>query len=164
MSSQLSADSFKSLMRGHPGGVAIITLCNGEQPIGFTATSVISVSASPPVLVFSVQRGSSSLAALERSASVVIHFLDRNHHRLAVRFATSGIDRFEHTPWRPLPTGEPLLDDVGTWVRCTILDRAVAGSAVLIQACPQQAEITTSRAPILYHDRAFHGLGDAAPG
>lgn len=155
---------FKDIFRTHPAGVAIITLQGNGQPAGFTATSVISVSASPPVIVFSVQGSSSNLAALEQSDSVVIHFLDQRHEGLAVRFATPGIDRFEHSNWQALPSGEPLLTDVATWMRCRVINRTPAGSSMLFQVCPQSAKVELDRAPIIYHDRLFHGVGALPPG
>ena len=48
-SSSLSADEFKALFRGHPGGVAVITADAGDGPVALTATSVASVSAEPPL-------------------------------------------------------------------------------------------------------------------
>ena len=50
----LSADEFKTVFRQHPAGVAVVALRSAEGHVGFTATSVISVSAAPPLLAFSI--------------------------------------------------------------------------------------------------------------
>ena len=60
----LDRESFGALFRRHPAGVAVITLTDGPRPVGFTATSVISVSAQPPVLAFSINDTSSSWPVL----------------------------------------------------------------------------------------------------
>lgn len=164
MHNSFDAEQFKAIFRAHPAAVAVITLDDNTQPMGFTATSVISVSASPPIIVFSVQGTSSSLEALQRSESVIIHFLDQRHHALAVRFATPGVDRFSELEWHRLPTFEPLLSEVDTWVRCTLVDKTLAGSSLLVQAAPQQAAIGTARTPIVYHDRAFCGIRELGEG
>ena len=39
--------AFRSIFRRHPAGVAVVALRDGDRPVGFTATSVISVSAEP---------------------------------------------------------------------------------------------------------------------
>ncbi len=51
---QLSAEEYKAVFRRHPAGVAVVTLVDPvtRELVGFTATSVISVSADPPVLAF----------------------------------------------------------------------------------------------------------------
>ncbi|WP_287931796.1 flavin reductase family protein, partial [Arthrobacter sp.] len=71
----LSADDFKAAFRNHPAGVAVITADVGAGPVGLTATSVISVSASPPLVVFSLSSSSSSTPTVKKAETVVIHLL-----------------------------------------------------------------------------------------
>jgi hypothetical protein len=71
----LSADDFKAAFRNHPAGVAVITADAGDGPVGLTATSVISVSASPALLVFSLSAFSSSAPALAKAETLVVHLL-----------------------------------------------------------------------------------------
>jgi flavin reductase (DIM6/NTAB) family NADH-FMN oxidoreductase RutF len=41
---QLSPQAYKDVFRRHPAGVAVVTLLDDQRrPVGFTATSVISV-------------------------------------------------------------------------------------------------------------------------
>ena len=56
----VSADDFKAVFRGHPGGVALITADAGDGPVALTATSVASVNVDPPLLMFSVTTVSSA--------------------------------------------------------------------------------------------------------
>ncbi|MGI3779839.1 MAG: flavin reductase family protein, partial [Janthinobacterium lividum] len=92
--SALAADAFKGVFRRHPAGVAVITTVVDGQPVGFTATSVISVSADPPLLAFSVDSASSSWPALASAETLVVNFLSAAQVEVSARFATSGIDRF----------------------------------------------------------------------
>jgi flavin reductase (DIM6/NTAB) family NADH-FMN oxidoreductase RutF len=154
-----SSEQYKAIFRSHPAGVAIVTLSDGDRPVGFTATSVISVSAEPPVIAFSVVGTSSCWPALSKAEYVVIHFLDESHHDLANRFATSGIDRFQDVEWERLSTSEPLLTGVPTWTRCRIISRERAGASYLLQVQPETAAVGAQRIPIVYHDRAFRKLG-----
>ena len=105
----VSSEEFRSVFRRHPAGVAVVTLGDGERPVGFTATSVISVSAEPPLLAFSVAVTSSSWPALERTETLAINFLGADQVDVSARFATSGVDRFAGVGWAWLPTGEPVL-------------------------------------------------------
>ncbi len=155
--------AFKDLFRHHPAGVAIVTLAAPDgSPVGFTATSVISVSADPAILAFSVTQTSSSWDALSRAASGVVHFLGTGHADLSTRFATPGIDRFSGVAWTRLPTGEPLLTDVSTWARFEILDRIPAGSSRLVLAAVTEisAEGSAPAQPtrLVYVDRTYRRL------
>lgn len=158
-----SDEQFKALFRFHPAGVAIITLMQGQTPVGFTATSVISVSAAPAVIAFSVQATSSSWVALASTDSLIIHFLSEDQQHLATRFATSGINRFADVQWVCLPTGEPLLLEAGTWTRCTVRDRHQAGGSFLVQVSPEQGCVQDLFVPIIYQGRGFHKLGARVP-
>lgn len=51
---ELTAQELKAIFRRHAAAVAVVTLQGPAGPAGFTATSVISVSATPPHLAFSI--------------------------------------------------------------------------------------------------------------
>ena len=115
----LSPEEFKRAFRNHPAGVAVITADPGDGPVGLTATSVFSVSAEPPLFVFSISSASSSAPALARADTVVVvHLLGAHQLDAARLFATSGVDRFRpiRTPWSRLETGEPFLRGTGSWL------------------------------------------------
>ncbi|MET1007117.1 MAG: flavin reductase family protein, partial [Propionibacteriaceae bacterium] len=86
----ITADAFKSVFRRHPAGVGVITLAQEGRLVGFTATSVISVSAEPPLLAFSIDSRSSSWPSLALTDSVAISFLAAEQVDVSARFATSG--------------------------------------------------------------------------
>ncbi|AZS42931.1 flavin reductase family protein [Microbacterium oleivorans] len=156
----LSPDEFKAVFRGHPGGVAVITADAGHGPVALTATSVSSVSADPPLLIFSVSAQSSAASVLAAADTVVVHLLDADDLRVAQVGATSGIDRFAELPWSRLVTGETVYNGVRAWVRCAVIDRMDAGGSTVIAAHAIQANIARdSDAALVYHNRTWHSLG-----
>lgn len=164
----LSSEHFKTVFRQHPAGVAVVTLRHGDRLVGFTATSVISVSAEPPLLAFSVAGGSSSWEPLAQAETVVINFLAADQVDLSVRFATSGIDRFACGGWFSLDSGEPVLDDSSCWIRARIVQRIPVGSSHLVclhalsSSVGAQPMAVASRPPLVYHDRLYHQLDTAS--
>lgn len=166
-SPSLSPDEFKTLFRGHPGGVTVITADAGDGPVALTATSVASASAEPPLLIFSISALSSASDVLSRAESVVVHFLDARDIELAELGATSGVDRFaQKHRWSRLPTGEPVFDHVRAWVRCAVIDRMDAGTSTVVAAHALQSHIERDVDPgepgdaLVYHNRAWHRLGE----
>lgn len=165
-SSSLSPDEFKALFRGHPGGVAVITADAGDGPVALTATSVSSVSAEPPLLIFSISAQSSASDVLSRAETVVVHLLDAHDLELAELGAARGVDRFadEHR-WSRLRTGEPVYRDVRAWVRCAVIDRMDAGTSTVIAAHALESHIERDVHPggtdeaLVYHNRTWHRLG-----
>lgn len=152
--------AFRSVFRTHPAGVAVVTLDGPDGPTGFTATSVVSVSADPPIVLFTIMESSSNWPALSAADTVVIHFLGSEHAEISRRFSTSGIDRFEGLAWTPLDRGEPLIDGVDTWMRCAVLSRDRAGGSYVVQVEPLECRVSDDRQPLVYHDRRYHRLTD----
>jgi flavin reductase (DIM6/NTAB) family NADH-FMN oxidoreductase RutF len=163
---EATPDAFKLAFRGHAAGVAVVTADPGTGPVALTATSVFSVSADPPVLVFSLSALSSSTPAIRASESIVVHLLDEQDKDLAVLGSTSGVDRFaDAESWSRLPTGEPYYRGVRTWIRARVTDLLAVGSSTLVVATAQEVadqgvEGGAEPGPLVYHNRAWHALGD----
>jgi flavin reductase (DIM6/NTAB) family NADH-FMN oxidoreductase RutF len=160
----LDADSFKSVFRNHPAGVAVITADAGDGPVGLTATSVFSVSAEPPLLVFSVSGQSSSAPTIRAAETVVVHLLGADQLDLATLCATSGIDRFADTGiWDRLITGEPYFTAAQAWIRGRVIERMDAGNSTVIAVHALQAGVapdSDSSEPLVYHNRTWHRLDE----
>ncbi|ACZ30998.1 flavin reductase domain protein FMN-binding protein [Xylanimonas cellulosilytica DSM 15894] len=157
----VSADAFRSVFRSHPAGVAVITTTHAGRPVGFTATSVISVSADPPVLAFSLASTSSSWPAVEAAATVAVSFLAAGQAEVSTRFATSGIDRFAAGGWHPLDTGEPVIDGAVAWLRARVIGRIEAGSSHLVTVEALWHRKFAGTAPLVFHDRGYHHIAPA---
>lgn len=156
----LTPERYKAVFRRHPAGVAVITLRHNGQPVGFTATSVISVSAAPPFLAFSLASSSSSWPAIRTARSLAVNFLSAEQDHISARFATSGIDRFAEGGWRPLPTGEPVINEAVSWVRGRVIDRTPVGDSFLVSVGAVDSGTRADAAPLVYHDRTYHRIGD----
>ncbi|MBO0812821.1 MAG: flavin reductase family protein [Microlunatus sp.] len=155
----VTADAFKQLFSRHPAGVAVITLNDADGlPVGFTATSVISVAAAPPSVAFSLAATSRSWPAVARSDSLVINFLAAGQADTSRRFAATDIDRFAAGGWSRLATGEPVLDDSHAWLRARVARRIPVGPSFLIILDVLQATVLSDDLPLIYHDRSHHTL------
>lgn len=157
-------EAFLAAFRHHPSGVAIITAEAGEGPVALTVSSLISISATPPMVAFSLSASSSSARAIERAASVVIHFVRRADMQLARLCATSGSDRFaSEVRWARLDSGEPYYPQVDLWFRAELRDRLETPSACLVTAeltsVSPGAHATRQADALVYSNRAWHGLG-----
>ncbi|GAB3431063.1 flavin reductase family protein [Flindersiella endophytica] len=153
---ELDPEEFRSALRRHPAGVAVITCDGGRGPAGFTATSLISLSLRPPLVAFALSHTASTWPSLRDSETVVVHLLGEDQQDVARTFATSGIDRFA-TPmrWCRLATGEPLIAGTPTWIRCDVERRIAVGDHDLVVGRAVQVGQQDAAAPLLYHDRAY---------
>ncbi|MFJ3923096.1 flavin reductase family protein [Streptomyces sp. NPDC090022] len=160
-----SPELLRSVFRQHAAGVAVITAVDGGRPVGFTATSLNSVSADPPLLSFSIGTGSSSWPAISGSDHVGVHILAEDQRDLAGLFARSGADRFgDPTLWSAGPQGVPVLDGVLAWLVCRVVARVPAGEhRVIIAEAVAGHSLGEGRGegrPLLYHQGRFNALRD----
>src|SRR6478752_5758041 len=133
MTNVVTPDSYRAALRRHPAGVAIITLMSSTGPVGFTATSLASLSLDPPLLCFNITHTSSSIAALRDAESVVVHVLAEHQLALAQRFSRPAEHRFADTSlWTTLGTGEPVLHATPTWLRTSVHQLIPAGDSTLV--------------------------------
>jgi flavin reductase (DIM6/NTAB) family NADH-FMN oxidoreductase RutF len=135
--------------------------------MGLTATSFVSISLDPPLVGFAIDVKSATWVRLRHANSMVVHLLGEEQDTLASTFATKGIDRFgAPTSWASLTTGEPLLTDVTTWLRCATHARVTLGDHHLVVGEVVDARVEDSedddgactRAPLLYHQRGYRSV------
>lgn len=162
----LSSDAFKLAFRNHAAGVAIVTADAGEGPVAMTVTSLFSVSAEPPLFVFSASDFSSSTPTLLQAETLVVQFPGADQLELAQLAATSGVDRFPDGIWTRLPTGEPFYPSADSWIRGRIAHRLNAGTSTIFVVEALAASTSTSdpevesNRPLVYHNRSWHMLDD----
>jgi flavin reductase (DIM6/NTAB) family NADH-FMN oxidoreductase RutF len=77
---------FVQAMRGFAGAVCVVTVADGDERSGFTATSVSSFSAQPPMVVASMKATSSSAGLLERTRRFGVNLLRAEQRAIAERF------------------------------------------------------------------------------
>jgi flavin reductase (DIM6/NTAB) family NADH-FMN oxidoreductase RutF len=154
-------DLLRSVFRRHAAGVAVITARRGPTPFGFTATSLTSVSAEPPLVSFGISTRSSCWPAVAESGHVGVHILGEHQQEVAALFARSGADRFgASTDWRTGPEGVPLLGGVPAWLVCRVVARIPAGDHRIVVAEVAEGDPSGVGRPLLYHQGRFNGLRD----
>jgi flavin reductase (DIM6/NTAB) family NADH-FMN oxidoreductase RutF len=153
-------DAFKRVFRRHAAGVAVVTtLLPDGSPAGFTATSLASLSAVPPLATFNMARASSSWPAMTVGNTVAIHTLGPRSRHLAERMAADHALRFAGDHWRVGPHGVPVLDAATAWMIGHIVEvHPVHDSAVIVVEI-EQGLLGDEDEALLYHERQYFKPG-----
>lgn len=105
-------------------GVTLVTARGDAGPAGFLALSVTHLTADPPVLMLSVSKTTSALAAIESARHFAVNYLAREDEALADVFggktALKGADRFDPALWTTMKTGAPVLKHALGAIDCTL--------------------------------------------
>ncbi len=149
-------DALKNTFRHHASGVSVITLLDeAGKPVGFTATSVTSLGATPPLASFNVASGSSTWPSLCKATWVAIHTLGEHNQELAVKMATDHTKRFLDNDWVTGPKGLPIFQDVTSVLVCAIREvHAVENNAVVIVDVVEGLSGVEQR-PLIYFQRGY---------
>jgi flavin reductase (DIM6/NTAB) family NADH-FMN oxidoreductase RutF len=128
-------DVFFEAFRRHAAGISIVTLRQpAGSPTGFTATSVSSLAADPPMVTLNMATTSSSWSAVEATDHLLIHILGANNVSLAKKFADMKEARFLGISVHDGPEGLPLLPGASAYLVGKIIDRVVHHSAATVIA------------------------------
>ncbi len=151
-----AVEALKATFRRHASGVAILTALDAHgQPVAFTATSVTSLGANPPLVSFNVSRGSSSWLAISEATHVALHTLGTENLELAKKMSQDHTQRFVDTDWQSGVFDLPILGGVTSVLVLRVRQIvAIEANAVLI-ADVVDGLIGTEQRPLLYFKRDY---------
>jgi flavin reductase (DIM6/NTAB) family NADH-FMN oxidoreductase RutF len=163
MAPQFDSAHFRSALSQFATGVTVITtrLEDGSF-IGLTASSFNSVSLHPPLVLWSLAQGASTLPAFSDNSLYVINVLSAGQAALAEQFSRRGIDRFTGVDYTLSRTGLPILKGVSAWFECHNRSRYPEGDHVIFVGEVEQCAAYPQPGLVFHGGRLFDtdaGLG-----
>lgn len=157
--SSVPAQEFRDALARWPSGVTVVTARDAETPVGMTAASFSSLSLDPPLILVCIDKEANAHDGLTGAAGFVVHVLGREHEHLSVLFAQPGAAKFRGFSDERGVHDAPLLPFGPARISC-VHDGALEGGdhtilvgrVVGVELGPEDAE------PLVYADRAYHGL------
>jgi len=149
-------DAFKQAFRRHAAGVAAVTSLSPDGvPVGFTATSVASLAAVPPLVTFNMAQVSSAWPAMTVGNHVAIHTLGPRTQHLAAKLAADNSVRFQGEHWAPGPYGVPILGEVTSWMLGAIVEVHPVHNNAVVVVQVETGALGPEDEALLYHERAY---------
>ncbi len=117
----MAADDLRALARRVPGAVAVVTV-PGEQPLGLTVSSLVTLSLEPPLVGVAVARTAALHELLREAGSFAVSVLAAGQEQLAQHFARGvpPIALWQGVESEPGETGAPLLRGAIGWAECRL--------------------------------------------
>lgn len=155
--------SYRAAMRHHAGAVTILSAGGPDDRTGMTATSVCSLSDTPPRLIVCVNRSASAHGLIRRTAAFGVNMLHADQAELANVFAgRRGIerdDRFgEGDGWLSLATGAPILRDALIGLDCELIDEHAHDTHSIFVGAVRAMHLGDGQTPLMYFGGAFRAL------
>lgn len=147
--------AFRRALGNFATGVTVVTADDGAgNKVGVTANSFNSVSLDPPLILWSLDKRSTSLATFEAASHFAVNILAADQIDLSNNFAKPRDDRFAGIAHQAGVGGAPILLDCSASFQCEkyqILDGGdhwiMIGKVVHFEDC--------GRSPLLYHQGAY---------
>lgn len=152
---------FRAAMAAMASTVSVVTARRGDEQIGRTVTSAMSLSANPPTILVSIDMMSRLADLIVKTASFSFAMLADDQAEIADAFAgrVTAEHRFTLGRWGRWPSGHPMLLGAVTALDCEVIGSMETGTHVLFAGAIVEAETTTSRAPLIWQRHQYHTLG-----
>lgn len=152
---------FRHALSQFATGVTVITtrLADGKF-FGLTASSFNSVSLDPPLVLWSLARGASSLPLFTGNSHYVINILAANQAELAERFSRRIENRFEGIDFELSRTGLPILKGSAAWFECHNRSRYPEGDHVIFVGEVECCDVTPQPALVFHGGRFMETNGN----
>lgn len=153
----------KTAMRRLTGGVVIVTAGSGDERVGLTATSAVSLSVDPPTMLVCVNRASSTWPVIARRRHFCVSILGAEHQAVAERFAgigdLRGAERYRGADWIVMASGASGLAGAQAIVDCEIEEVIERHShAILLGAVREVRVAHAEGGSLVYRLGRFGGL------
>ena len=157
---EFDARSFRDALGNFVTGVTVITARSEDGTLaGVTANSFNSVSLDPPLVLWSIDRGSPSLQTLESASHFCVHILAEGQNDLGINFSESGDDKFNGVEFTEGLGGAPIFGGCLAHFECRNVVHHDGGDHVIIDGEVERFE-TAQGDPLIF----FRGqLGDLPP-
>jgi len=159
----VDVETIRSATGAWATGVVVVTATHADgRDAGLVMVSLAPVSQEPPLVLWSVDRGSGSLDVWLEAPGFALHLLAVDQEDLAWRFARKGDAKFEGlTPARGV-VGAPLLDGAAATIECLTHAQHDGGDHVILVGRVVAATVT-DRPPLVMHAGRMCGLPHPDP-
>lgn len=129
----------------------------GERQ-GRTATAVLSLSASPPSVLVSIDRNCRLAQLILASGRFSVAMLAQGQDSVADAFAGKhgDIDRFSVGEWQGWRSQMPRLAGAAAAIDCELIGSMSIPSHLVLAGAIVETELSQSAAPLLWHRRQYH--------
>ena len=155
---------FTRAMARVPGPVVVTTTVDETgRRWGFTASSFVSLSLTPPLVTVSLDKKASTHAAFVAADQFMVNVLAHDQSDIARRFATSGVDRFASGDTVPLERGLPGIPEAVARLVCRMHDVVDGGDHSMLIGQVLHCVTPVDRDALVYVDRGFVSPAGSAP-
>jgi flavin reductase (DIM6/NTAB) family NADH-FMN oxidoreductase RutF len=141
-----------------PSGVTAICAMIDREPVGMSASSFVSVSLDPPLVLVCIQNSSATWRKLKNAPRIGVSVLGEEHDRACSQLAARSGDRFERLEWFATGNGAVLLEGAAVSLDCSVVEEIAAGDHQLVLLRIEALDFQPTVNPLVFHGSRFRKL------
>ncbi|WP_163851761.1 flavin reductase family protein [Pseudooceanicola aestuarii] len=141
-----------------PTGVCLITCISGGEKLGMTMTSFNSLSLTPPLILFSIDKRARGLPQWQKAEGYAVHILAATQQDLSNRFARPG-DKWAGVAHDTGLHDAPLIPGVTAVMECGAYRVEDTGDHLLFIAQIERHSSNPDRDPLVFARGRYAALG-----
>lgn len=158
MTESLSNEAFRNAMAQFASGVTVVTARSATGPVGLTASSFTSVSATPPLILVCLARAAMAQRVVVAAEVFAVSVLAEWQAWIAEQFARPGADRFRGVPICFGDTKDlPLVEGALVHLACRRHATHDGGDHHIVVGEVRSGWVSPGR-PLLHYGRRFGGF------
>jgi 3-hydroxy-9,10-secoandrosta-1,3,5(10)-triene-9,17-dione monooxygenase reductase component len=151
---------FRRALGTFPTGVAVVTTRAATGAfVGLTINSFSSLSLEPPLVLWSLNVASPSLAAFDRAQYFAVNILAEDQVELSRRFASQVANKFLHLEVHAGLEGVPLITGCAARFECRAAARHNGGDHVLFIGHVERLSYDAKKRPLVFYAGRYHAAG-----
>ena len=154
----MQISEFKKAVGKFPTGVCVISTIFDEKLWGLTANSFVSVSLSPPLISFCLDKNSGSFVAFQNSDFFSVNILANDQEEISKHFAQSFADKFSGIDYDLGQFNVPHIKGIVSLLECKKYSEVDGGDHVIFIGEVLKTQVDDSKLPMLYYARSYRDL------
>jgi flavin reductase ActVB len=152
----LDIATFRDALGHFPSGVCVVTTVDaGGRSWGFTASAFSSLSLDPPLILVCLDHKADSHDAFSQAGTFAVSILAAHQMRIAARFATKGMEKFEGQAILKGPDlNLPLIPEAVVHLECGMHQTIPVGDHTILVGNVVGATVNEGE-PLVYHARRY---------
>lgn len=157
--------TFWSVVGQRATGVTIVTADSTDGPVGFLGLSASHVSATPPIMLVSIDRKTSAYSSVRERRHFAINYLPADATAVADAFSgrlgLSGSARFDQNDWHVRTTGAPIYNAALGAFDCVVEQVHKIGQVSIFVGRVVDSLKRDNGKPLVYFQNKYYGtLGE----
>lgn len=154
----IDRSQFFEIMSRFPSGVTVVTTMYRGKPFGLTVSAFASLSATPTMVLVSIESAGLSCEAISETGAYAVNILAEDQAHMSAHFAQRVEEKFTDISYSIGEAGLPLLDDALGYVECRVAAAVQGGDHTVFFGEVIGGGARDGR-PLVYFQRGYHRLG-----